>query len=223
MPAPSTPSARRSIVYVDGFNLYYGALKGQNGHRWLDLATLFTRLRPDEALQHVHYFTARAGGADKEPQSAYLEALETTPLVEVHLGNFKRREIRCRVQACGHTGNRHFGKYEEKHTDVNIALRMLDDAHQDLCDQLVLVTGDSDLVPAIELVKRRFPEKGVAVYVPVNGDSSTRAKNARRNKVRQLSQVSDSAKPLPPEMIRGSQFPATLTHETETIQRPAGW
>jgi uncharacterized LabA/DUF88 family protein len=43
---------------------------------------------------------------------------------------------------------------------------MLDDAYQDHCDQFVLVSGDSDLVPAINLVRTRFPLKKVIVYIP---------------------------------------------------------
>ena len=67
------------------------------------------------------------------------------------------------------TGSRIFRTAEEKRTDVNIAVQMVDDAYQNACDQFVLISGDSDLVPAIHTVKRRFPEKQVHVYVPARG------------------------------------------------------
>jgi hypothetical protein len=62
-----------------------------------------------------------------------------------------------------------FQSAEEKRTDVNIAVYMLDDAYQDVCDQFVLITGDSDLVPVIKTIKLRFPAKKVLVYIPARG------------------------------------------------------
>jgi uncharacterized LabA/DUF88 family protein len=58
-----------------------------------------------------------------------------------------------------HTGNRRFETVEEKRTDVNIAVSMLDDAYQDACDQFVLISGDSDLVPGVSTIRTRFPNK----------------------------------------------------------------
>ena len=45
----------RSIVYIDGFNFYYGAVRG-TPHKWLDLEACFRRLCPDDDLVCVHYF-----------------------------------------------------------------------------------------------------------------------------------------------------------------------
>ncbi len=45
---------------------------------------------------------------------------------------------------------------------------MLDDAYQDRCDIFVLVSGDSDLVPAVKKIRDRFLEKEVTVYVPLS-------------------------------------------------------
>ena len=160
----------RSIVYIDGFNLFFGALKGTR-HRWLDLESFFRRLRPDDDIRRIRYFSALVTGTKQDPdkgerQEAYLDALSTTPLVDVHLGRFKTTWIKCRVPDCGFEGERMFPKPKEKRTDVSIALHMLDDALSDRTDRLVVVSGDSDLVPAIDLVKHRRPEKEVIVYVP---------------------------------------------------------
>jgi hypothetical protein len=43
---------RRSIIYVDGFNLYYGAVRG-GPHKWLDLQKYFTMLRPGYRLRSI--------------------------------------------------------------------------------------------------------------------------------------------------------------------------
>ena len=37
----------RSIIYVDGMNLYFGMVKG-TPYRWLDLQRMFERLRPGD-------------------------------------------------------------------------------------------------------------------------------------------------------------------------------
>lgn len=77
-------------VYVDGFNLYYGALKGRRAARWLDLVALSHLLRPNDTIDAVRYFTARVKGdqdaAAPGKQKLYLAALSTLPAVSVHFG-----------------------------------------------------------------------------------------------------------------------------------------
>jgi len=82
----------RVRVYVDGFNLYYGALKG-TPFKWLNLVALSEQvLPPGCTVDRVNYFTARVSGASKpgasHRQHAYLSALNTLPLVTVHFGSF---------------------------------------------------------------------------------------------------------------------------------------
>src|SRR5258708_256044 len=88
-PVGSTPrpAAPRTIVYIDGFNLYYGALKG-GPHKWLDLERYFTLLRPHDDISQLHYFTALVRGPTLANQQTYLCALATLPLVNVVLGNY---------------------------------------------------------------------------------------------------------------------------------------
>ena len=89
--------SRDSIIYIDGFNLYYGALQYSRA-KWLNLELLFQRLRQDDEIQAIKFFTALIGGPRKENQATYLEALSTCPLVEVILGKFKRKQFTCRVR-----------------------------------------------------------------------------------------------------------------------------
>ncbi len=145
---------KRSIIYIDGFNFYYGALK-DSPYKWLNLQTYFERLRQDDDVQKIWYFTARVSGAASSRQSPYLEALLTLPKIEIKYGLFKDKTQKCRVIGCSLPASQKKYKVpEEKGTDVNIALQMIDDAYQGLCDRIILVSGDSDLVPAIELVKK---------------------------------------------------------------------
>jgi hypothetical protein len=81
----------RTFVYVDGFNLYYGALKGAPW-KWLDLVALFdTTIQPHHEILAVKYFTARVSGTARDPskpqrQDVYLRALGCyRPEVQVYL------------------------------------------------------------------------------------------------------------------------------------------
>jgi uncharacterized LabA/DUF88 family protein len=115
----------------------------------------------------------------KPNQEVYLKALATTPLVEPVLGNFKKKRVQCKLPACTFAGDRFFTTREEKRTDVNIAVYMLDDAYQNRCDNLILVSGDSDLVPPIKMIRHRFPEKRVFVYVPAQHPTRSHAVELR--------------------------------------------
>jgi hypothetical protein len=82
---------------VDGFNLYYGALKN-TPYRWLDLVALSRQLLPPaDTVERVKYFTARvSGSADPDAprrQHAYLSALSTLANVEVHYGSFLAKTV----------------------------------------------------------------------------------------------------------------------------------
>lgn len=74
----------KTIVYVDGFNLYY-VLKKHN-LKWLDLGALSKVLLTDNDVVSIKYFTARArnrvGDLDIHVrQNVYLEALKTDPRI----------------------------------------------------------------------------------------------------------------------------------------------
>ena len=209
------PRKFRTVVYVDGFNLYYGAVKG-TPWKWLDLAKLFGMIRPVDEIQRIRYFTAMVNGPTKPNQEIYLRALATTPLVEVILGNFKRKRVRCKVAACNHAGTKLFETQEEKRTDVNIAIYMLDDAYQDKCDNFVLVSGDSDLVPAVRMIRHRFPTKQITVYVP--------AQHPARSHAVELRSSAHVNRNLPLNLLKHCQFANPLADLAGGfLQKPALW
>jgi len=209
--------AKRSIIYIDGFNFYYGALK-DSPYKWLDLQTYFERLRQDDDVQKIWYFTARVSGAAASRQSPYLEALLTLPKIEIKYGLFKDKTQKCKVIGCNlPAAQKKYKVPEEKGTDVNIALQMIDDAYQGLCDRMILVSGDSDLVPAIELVKKRHPQIQVSVYIP--------ATNQKRGAACELRNCSDKSHTLTPNnLMAKSQFPTTIsTSAITSITKPSSW
>ena len=55
----------RTIVYIDGFNLYYGCLKN-TPYKWLNLEKLFMQLLDKKhKIIAVKYFTARVRQIDR--------------------------------------------------------------------------------------------------------------------------------------------------------------
>jgi uncharacterized LabA/DUF88 family protein len=207
--------SKRSIVYVDGLNLYYGAVQG-TPFKWLNLQILFERLRQDDYVQRVKYFTTRVTSSHQVNQLAYLAALGTCPKVEIILGKFKMRTVRCQVRRCNFGGCRYFQTQEEKRTDVNIATAMLEDAYDDLADRVVLVSGDSDLVPSVNRIKNRFPEKEVIVYVP--------ARNEVRGAATELRGSANRSRTLPQALLRVCQFPPVVPDgRGGEIKKPADW
>lgn len=138
-------------------------------------------------------------GTKRINQEVYLKALATTPTVETVLGHFKSKRVMCVHSHCTYPGKRIFTVPEEKHTDVNIAVYMLDDAYQELCDQIILVSGDSDLVPAVKMIRDRFPLIRIVVYVP--------ALDPKRSTASELGSVAHKHSTIPNGMLRLAQFP----------------
>ena len=205
----------RSIVYVDGFNFYYGAVRN-TPYKWLDIEKCFLRLRPFDDIQRILYFTALVDGAKGTRQQSYLRALATKPLVQVILGKFKLKQVRCGVTTCTYPGSRIFDMPEEKRTDVNIALQLLDDANHNRADQFIIVSGDSDLVPALEMVKAQWPMKRLIVYVP--------SRHPLRGAAVELRNAADKHRTFPLQLLKVCQFPAQLSDgRGGVIHKPVEW
>jgi hypothetical protein len=206
----------RTIVYIDGLNLYYGAVREAPALKWLNIDLLCRRLRPHDDIQVIKYFSASIIGPTRSNQDAYLRALATLTSVQVILGRFKERKVKCGVSSCTHTGSRWFQKPEEKRTDVNIAVAMLDDAYQDACEHLILISGDSDLVPGVATVRSRFPAKRITLYVP--------CRNPLRGAAVELRASVHRHRDLPLILLGHSQFPDAVPDGAGgVIHRPATW
>lgn len=153
----------RVIVYVDGFNLYFGMLDaGLDYCKWLNLKVLVQKLlNHNQELIGIKYFTSRvSNNPDKQKrQTTYLEALESIG-VDIYYGNYQSDSVECKK--CGNI----WTKYNEKMTDVNIATHILIDAYQDKYDMAMLISGDSDLVPPMKSVHEIFNKKRVFVAFP---------------------------------------------------------
>jgi len=211
---------RRSItnVYIDGFNLYYGALKGTS-YKWLDLDALCAKLLPQNDVKEIHYCTARIKARPGDlrglaRQQAYLDALASLPKISIHLGHFLESQPRMRL-ANPPAGGPHTAqvvKTEEKGSDVNLATWLLVDAYEQRCETAVLVTNDSDLALPMSIVSQRL---GLTVGL-IN--PHTRAASAA------LMRTSPSfVKSIRAGALASSQLPQQVAVGTRTLHRPSSW
>lgn len=163
----------RVSFLVDGFNLYHSIrdLEAYTGSKakWLDLKSLFSSYLPQfgrqAVLTQIHYFSALPNYLSNvypdriQRHKDYIKCLEDTGVI-VNLGRFKKREIECK--RCSRT----FSKHEEKETDVSIGVKLVELFLTDQADTIVIVSGDTDLSPAIRTATRNFPEKHVCICFP---------------------------------------------------------
>lgn len=188
MAATATPL--RTRVYVDGYNLYYGCLKG-TPYKWLDIQILFERqILPSSAPSNtkllplgIKYFTAKIlARAAKAPDSVSSQARYHTALrklykdkIELIEGYYSLTEAKARLidpaapdvwpRDCAQTL---VWKLEEKQSDVNLALQAYHDSMTEAVDQIVIVTNDTDIAPALRLIRTHTPVK-IGVVIPTSG------------------------------------------------------
>jgi uncharacterized LabA/DUF88 family protein len=200
----------RVIVYIDGFNLYFGLKsKAWRKYYWLDLDKLSKKLlKPDQILIEIKYFTARIEQPEdkRKRQNMYIEALETLSNLNIFYGKYLSNPVKCRN--CGYI----FMKPSEKETDVNIAIELISDAIRDKFDTALIISGDSDLVPAIRRTKEIFPvKKIISIFPPL------------RNSF-ELKKVTDGNFVLSEHKIKKSQFPNIVPKSNGyIIQKPTSW
>ena len=143
---------QRVIVYVDGFNFYYGLKRNPRWKRyyWIDFVRLFESfMKPHQELVAVKYFSAKPiSNEDKaERQSLLFKANEENPKFQLVLGKYLQKSLTCKN--CGYK----ITTYEEKESDVRIATQVVRDAFEKSCDVAIVVSADSDMKPAVELAE----------------------------------------------------------------------
>jgi hypothetical protein len=147
---------KRVIVYIDGFNLYFGLMqKGWQKYLWLDLKKFaVSLLRSGQILIHTKYFTSRISKpvSKQRLQSNLIDALNALTEFSIYYGRYQAE-----VRTCENCGFNAIISNEKK-TDVNIATELLVDAFQDKFDTAILVTADADLTAPIVAIRKLFPQ-----------------------------------------------------------------
>ena len=200
----------RISVFIDGFNVYHALDSDPAYHKykWLDCAALGgCYVGGRDTLTKVYCFTALATW---NPQKVnrhrlYIRALEKQG-VEIVMGKFKRKDRKCVL--C----QRDYRTFEEKLTDVNIAIYLFRGAYLDEFDRAIVISGDSDIVPAIKAVRDLFPTKEIGVVVPIG------------RRAEDLKQASDFHFRMKERQLRRSQLPDVIDcGSLGQIRRPQSW
>ena len=204
--------------YVDGFNLYYGSLRNRwPQYKWLNLQSFCESLLPGRQVKRVRYFTARVRNTSRDPDAAnrqrvYLRALATLPKVTIHEGLFTMRDVYMPL-----TNNPatlvQVTRIEEKRTDVNLATALLLDCCNNDCDEVVVISNDSDLIAPVQAVHQEFG-KPVGIVSPQPPKQRSRA----------LAQAASwSYRTINRSHFANNQFPQQITDANGTFAKPATW
>lgn len=201
-------------LYIDGFNLYYGALKG-TPYKWLDLATLCQRLLPKDSIQHIYYYTARVSARPQNPsapvdQQIYLRALRTIPNLSITYGHFLTHPVAMILSGSNPPKKVWVDKTEEKGSDVNLAAHLLRDAFQKRFELAVLITNDSDLAEPVRIVRQ---ELGLPVGIL----------NPHQYHSQVLKRLATFVKRVRQGDLLTSQFSAAMKDEKGLFHKPSGW
>ena len=208
----------RTSIYIDGFNFYYAAVNG-TPYKWLDLrAMLATVLQPHHRITAINYFTAQVSG-QRDPQQplrqqTYWRALQaSTPEFRLYKGSFMTHPVTWPL-AQPVPGQRFATvlKTEEKGSDVNLAVHLINDAWLDAYDCAVIVSNDSDLAEAMRLVRRQHPAKKLGLMF---------ARHRGGKPSYELSQHAHFVLRLSARALAASQLPNPVPGTT--IHKPPAW
>jgi len=222
----------RVMAFIDGFNLYHSLKNNPNYHKykWLDLNGLVKQfLSRDENLIETHYFTAYAHWK-KQAMARHRNYIRVLEYFGVHitLGRFMKKD-RKSFAVCNHdcpesagpqiNGKKVCGKtfltYEEKLTDVNIAVKILYTAVLKLCDSLYLVSGDNDLVPALQTAKELAPKIKITLLLPIGAKAQSMKETCKSNGYRYMR--------IKERHLKNAQFEDNITIGTDVFTRPQSW
>ena len=205
----------RVLAYIDGLNLYHGIrMLGRPRYKWCDAKGIAARfLGNAESLQDVKYYTASPRHCAQDiirRRGIYMKALRATR-VKVTIGNFRRktRHVPKLLDPNGEMIRLEKGHaiqvHEETETDVCIAVDMIDDLHLGVGEKMILVSGDSDFLPAV----RRLLDRGMKVLIlapshqKVRGYRALARKDPRNISVREIKSGDIEACLLPERMEDG--------------------
>lgn len=209
----------RIIFVIDGFNIYHSILRlrRDTGYstKWLDIASLCKSYIPlfgkDAKLEDCYYFSAIPHYlSNQKPEKierhrSYIKCLKSTE-IHVELGRFKVKDVfcpRCRSMIL---------KHEEKETDVAIAIKLLEVFFTNACETAVIVSGDTDLSPAVRKSQSLFPDKNIVFAFPY----------ARKNK--ELASLAPGSFSINKKQYIRYQLPNPVILESgQKIYKPTSW
>lgn len=227
----------KTVFFVDGYNLYYGLLSDTR-YKWLNLPSLLASIiheqNPASEPVGVHFFTAPVqpklatrGMTSKQAQDTYIRALKARQ-VKVHLGRHRLDHRKMPRFVCHNTPASREDKVdiwhlEEKETDVRIAVEMyrlaVSQQHEgeENIQQLVLVSSDTDMAPALEKIRTDYPHLRIGIILPRGKDRSDRPAGS-------LSDNADWMRhSISEEELSAHQFPDRVPTHKKPAKKPDYW
>lgn len=200
----------RVIIFYDGFNLYHALndVPSYHKYKWLNLEK-FSKcfIEPKDSIIDIFYFTAYVTWDPLKlaRHQNYVSALRMVN-VKIVFGAFRNVDQTCQI--CHKT----YQTFREKRTDVNIAIKLFQTAIADMWDKALIISGDSDLIPAIEAVKTTFPTKRIEIVIPIG------------RRAEELKQIADFHRKVKQKHLATCQFDDIITIDANTsLQRPSSW
>ena len=227
----------KTIIYVDGYNLFYGCLK-HSRDKWLDIHKLFFEQilipqTPQTKLVSIKYFTADIkakvaprGQTSWTAQQTYLQALQTIYARKICIikGYYSLEKARLLAYELPLDKEQRLDvwKLEEKQTDVNIALEAYRDASKGNAEQLVFVTNDSDIAPVLKAIRDDFSDElKIGVVFPIR---KSLGKRTRRPANKQLSSLADwTRRHITDKELAASHLPNQVPTRKKPISKPDYW
>jgi uncharacterized LabA/DUF88 family protein len=217
----------RTVVYVDGYNLYYGLLR-KTTLKWLDLFALFRDhvLGPEAELIQVRYYTAPVLGRmcdspeSPQRQRRYLQALrkmypEQIAIIEGKiLATTPFQRLVKPIAEAPDLQMVQVYDFNEKKTDVNLAADLIAGAWTGVYDQAVVCSNDTDLEAALATVRQHHPGIRLGVVAPIPGDDHRRIST-------DLSRHAHWSKPLSPVHLKNAQLPERIPNSA--LCKPETW
>ncbi len=200
----------RTAFFIDGFNLFHSldSQAAYHKYKWLNLAKLSQGfIGSQDTISDIYYFTTYTTWDSQKlaKHQNYVKALQLTG-VKVVFGEFRNVDRVCRL--CGKS----YRTFEEKRTDVNIAIHLFQTAVADIWDKAVIISGDSDLILAVEAVKKTFLHKQVGIIIPIG------------RRAEELKQVADFHIKLKERHLKTCQFDDILKIDShQVLKRPNTW
>jgi hypothetical protein len=212
-----------TVVYIDGFNLYYSAVK-DTPLRWLDPVALVARSFPRNRIVCTKFFTARVrplphNSGQPLRQEFYWRALRTIANLQIVEGDFRTRKVRAAVVSPPPKTIEVF-KTDEKGSDVNLASHLLMDGFRNAYDCAIVVSGDSDLVTPIRMVREEL-NKPVGVLNPQRLSGPNCRPPRRSAGLQQAASFYQNG--VTWAQLQTAQFPSALTDVHGAFHKPATW
>ena len=211
---------KKTIIYIDGFNLYY-SLKNTS-LKWLNLQKIsnFYISSEQHKITQIKYFTAQVKRKSDDSsnvirQNIYLRAIHTIPNLEIIFGQFKKRQVRGVLSDFEDRKKLKkdivkIKKWEEKKSDVHIATHLVADAYQNNFECAVLISNDADLTPPLLHVKHNLKKLVIVIspYKKINAE---------------LKKSSHFYKAISTKALEQCQFPEKMKDAKGEFFRPPKW